>query len=52
MLKKYFVLYGDHDEWFVCDAEDADHAAEQCRDHNGDEVHAVFEGVQDDSWVK
>ena len=51
MLKKYFVLYGDYDEWFVCDAENAQHAAEQARDHNDDVIHAVFEAVQDDNWV-
>ena len=52
-LKKYFVLYGDHDEYFVCEAESADHAGEQCHDFTGGQtIHGIWLGVQDDNWVQ
>jgi hypothetical protein len=59
-MKKFFVLYGDYDEYFVCDADDAKHAVEQCEDYlttfNGyypesGQVNGVFRGEQDDSWI-
>jgi hypothetical protein len=50
-MNTFFVLYGDHNEYFVCQAENATHAAEQCKDHNGEAIHGVFLAVQDDSWM-
>lgn len=52
-IKKYFVQYGDHDEYFVCQAESADHAGEQCHDFTGGQtIHGIWEGKQDDNWVQ
>ena len=49
---KFFVLYGGGAEWFVCTADDTQHAAEQCWDYtDGDSIHGVWMGTQDDSWI-
>ena len=50
----YFVLWGDHDEWYVCQlADDATHATEQMLDaYPGEHIHAVMRAVPDASWVK
>ena len=52
-LRTFFVLYGDHEECFMCRAENATHAVEQCANFIGgvNNIHGVFRGVQDDSWL-
>lgn len=53
-MTRFFVQYGDHDEWFACLADDAAHAAEQCLDFAppGSDVHGVWRAEQDDSWER
>ena len=52
-MSKYFVLYGDYAEWFVCSADSADHAAEQAYDFtNNDQIHGIWRGEQDDGWLE
>lgn len=52
-MKRYFLLYGDFDEWFTCEADSPNHAAEQCDDFTqGEQIHDVFVGeqVSPDKW--
>lgn len=52
-MKRFFVLYGDHESWFACYADDAAHAVEQCNDFTPREsVHGVWVATQDDSWAR
>lgn len=48
----YFIQYGDYALWFVAEADDAAHAVKKCNAFtDGEPVHAVFRGEQDDSWT-
>lgn len=44
-MEKYFVCHGIYNSWFVCWADDAAHAKEQCEDaYPGEEIHVIYKG--------
>lgn len=51
-MSRYFVSYGDYGEFFTCLATDAAHAREQCADANGEPIHGVWRGEQEEGPMR